>query len=274
MALDEKYQHLQKILSRFDSVVVAFSGGVDSTLLLKVACDTLGTDKVLALTATSPIFPSYEIEQSKLLAEEFGVRQEFIDSNEMDLSDFAENTLQRCYHCKHNMLRLFLQAMTERSGTLLEGSNLDDQDDYRPGQKAVTQLKICSPLLEANFKKSEIRELSRQLELSTWNKQPFACLATRFPYGTRITIDRLQQIDQCETWLRLQGFLNYRVRYHNQLARIEVSPAEFPRLTEATLRLELVEIFKHNGFDYVTLDLQGYRSGSMNEILSDNIVSM
>ena len=274
MALDEKYQHLQKILSGFDSVVVAFSGGVDSTLLLKVACDCLGTDKVLALTATSPIFPHYEIEQSKLLAEEFGVRQEFIDSNEMELSDFAENTLQRCYHCKHNMLRLFLQAMTERPGTLLEGSNLDDQDDYRPGQKAVTQLKICSPLLEANFKKSEIRELSRQLELSTWNKQPFACLATRFPYGTRITIDRLQQVDQCETWLRLQGFSNYRVRYHNQLARIEVSPAEFTRLTEETLRLELVEIFKHNGFDYVTLDLQGYRSGSMNEILSDNIVSM
>jgi len=172
------------------------------------------------------------------------------------------------------MLRLFLQAMTERPGTLLEGSNLDDQDDYRPGQKAVTQLKICSPLLEANFKKSEIRELSRQLELSTWNKQPFACLATRFPYGTRITIDRLQQIDQCETWLRLQGFSNYRVRYHNQLARIEVSPAEFPRFTEETFRLELVEIFKYNGFDYVTLDLQGYRSGSMNEILSDNIISM
>ena len=274
MSLTEKYQHLKDILSEFNSVVIAFSGGVDSTLLLKVACDSLGAAKVLALTATSPIFPSYEIEQSKLLAEEFGVQQQFFDSGEMELADFVENNLQRCYHCKHNMLRLFLQVMAEMPGTLLEGSNLDDQDDYRPGQKAVAQLKIRSPLLEANLRKSEIRELSRQLKLSTWDKQPFACLATRFPYGTRITTDRLKQIDQCENWLRLQGFSNYRVRYHNQLARVEVSPTEIHRFVEETLRLELVDVFKLNGFDYVTLDLQGYRSGSMNEVLSDIIVSM
>ena len=270
MSLDEKYQHLQNILSEFNSAVIAFSGGVDSTLLLKVACDSLGADKVLALTATSPIFPSYEIEQSKLLARKFGVRQQFIDSNEMELADFIENGPQRCYYCKHNLFSLFLQKVTETATeTLLDGSNLDDQDDYRPGQKAITQLKIGSPLLEAKLGKQEIRELSRQLELSTWDKQPFACLATRFPYGTPITVGRLKQIDQCETWLRLQGFSNYRVRYHNQLARIEVSPAEIPRLLEETLRLDLVETFKLSGFDYVTLDLQGYRSGSMNEILPE-----
>lgn len=269
MNLAEKYQHLKNILSEFNSVVIAFSGGVDSTLLLKVACDSLGADKVLAVTAISPIFPSYEIEQSQLLAEEFGVQQKFIDCNEMKLPDFVENTLQRCYHCKHNMLKLFLQERMETSGTLLDGSNLDDQDDYRPGQKAVTQLKIRSPLLEAKLGKQEIRILSRQLELSTWNKQPFACLATRVPYGTPITVVRLQQIDQCENWLRLQGFSNYRVRYHDQLARIEVSPAEIPRFLEESFRLDLVKTFKHNGFDYVTLDLQGYRSGSMNEILPE-----
>ncbi|MDX2494288.1 MAG: ATP-dependent sacrificial sulfur transferase LarE [Desulfuromusa sp.] len=268
MNLDEKYQNLQNILSGFDSVVIAFSGGVDSTLLLKVACDSLGADKVLALTATSPIFPSYEIEQSKQLANDFGVRQQFIDSNEMELVDFVKNELQRCYHCKHNLFSLFLHEMEKGPfETLLDGSNLDDQDDYRPGQKAVTQLKIRSPLLEANLGKQEVRELSRQLELSTWNKQPFACLATRFPYGTKITVDRLKMIDRCETWLRLQNFSHYRVRCYDRLARIEVAPEEIPRLLDKTLRLDLVETFKLNGFDYVTLDLQGYRSGSMNEIL-------
>lgn len=271
MNLDDKYQHLQEILSEFDAVVIAFSGGVDSTLLLKVSCDCLGAEKVLALTATSPIFPSYEIEQSKQLANEFGVRQKFISSNEMELPDFVKNELQRCYHCKHNLFSLFLKEMGNVTfKTLLDGSNLDDQDDYRPGQKAITQLKIRSPLLEANLTKPEVRELSRRLELSTWDKQPFACLATRFPYGTKITVDRLKKIDQCETWLRLQGFSHYRVRCYDQLARIEIAPKEIPRILDETLRLDLVETFKLNGFDYVTLDLQGYRSGSMNEILPED----
>ncbi len=273
MNLDDKYQHLQKILSEFDSVVIAFSGGVDSTLLLKVACDTLGAEHVLALTAISPIFPSYEIEQSKKLADEFGVRQQFVDSNEMQLPDFVKNELQRCYHCKHNLFSLFLSEVEKSAfDNLLDGSNLDDQDDYRPGQKAVTQLKIASPLLEARLGKKDVRELSRQLSLATWNKQPFACLATRFPYGTRITVDRLKNIDQCESWLRLQGFSHYRVRCYDQLARIEIAPEEIPRIADETLRLDLVETFKHNGFDYVTLDLQGYRSGSMNEILTEKAV--
>lgn len=269
MDLDEKYQSLKDILSHFDSTVVAFSGGVDSTLLLKVACDVLGTENVLALTATSPIFPSYEIELSTALANEIGVRQQLVDSGQMELTDFVENSLQRCYHCKYNMLTQFLQTIAETSGILLDGSNLDDQADFRPGQKAVTQLKVRSPLLEAKFTKDDIRTLSRRLNLSTWDKQPFACLATRFPYGSRITTKRLQQVDKCETWLRLQGFSYYRVRCHDQLARIEVGDDEISRLLDKPLRAELLKTFKASGFDYVTLDLQGYRSGSMNEIITE-----
>ena len=268
MTLDDKYQQLQNILSEFDSVVIAFSGGVDSTLLLKVACDHLGSDRVLALTATSPIFPRYEIEQSAKLAEMFGVRQQFISSHEMALINFVENDPQRCYHCKHHLFNLFLSEAEKVSGTLLDGSNLDDLDDYRPGREALNQLEIRSPLLEAELGKAEIRMLSQQLGLSTWDKQPFACLATRFPYGTRITVDRIKQIDQCENWLRLQGFTNYRVRYHDQLARIEDAEEDIPLLVKEPLRQKLLEIFTLNGFDYITLDLQGYRSGSMNEVLA------
>ncbi len=270
MTLADKYKRLQKILSEFDSAAIAFSGGVDSTLLLKVACDTLGLNNVLALTATSPIFPQYEIEQSQQLASDFGVKQKLISSKEMDLNDFVKNELQRCYHCKHNLFSLFLKEVEQSSfEVLLEGSNLDDQNDYRPGQKAITQLKICSPLFEAQLNKQEVRELSQQLGLSTWNKQPFACLATRFPYGTKITESQLRKIDKCEAWLRIEGFSHYRVRCYDQLARIEVAPEEIPRLLDENFRLRLVELFKLNGFDYATLDLQGYRSGSMNEILPE-----
>ncbi len=268
MTLDKKYHHLQTILSEFDSVVIAFSGGVDSTLLLKVACDQLGVDRVLALTATSPIFPRYELDQSRKLAEIFGVRQQFISSHELTLVNFVENDPQRCYHCKHHLYSLFLKAAEIFSGTLLEGSNLDDLDDYRPGREALKQLNLRSPLLEAGLGKTEIRTLSQQLGLPTWDKQPFACLATRFPYGTRITVERVGQIDQCENWLRLQSFTNYRVRYHDQLARIEVAEEDIPRLVKEPLRQELLATFKLNGFDYITLDLQGYRSGSMNEVLT------
>jgi uncharacterized protein len=269
MSLDEKYHKLQQILINLDSAVVAFSGGVDSTLLLKVACDSLGSEKVLALTAISPIFPAYEIEQTQQLARDFGVRLQLIATDELALDTFVENSPQRCYHCKHHLFGLFLQEVRKVGfATLLDGSNLDDLNDYRPGKAALEQLNILSPLREAEFSKQDIRDLSQRLGLSTWNKQPFACLATRFPYGTKITAERLKQIDSCESWLRNNGFLNYRVRYHHSLARVEVAPDEIPRLLDEQLRLALVAAFKQNGFDYITLDLQGYRSGSMNEVLS------
>jgi uncharacterized protein len=270
MSLEKKYSRLKQHLTALQSVVVAFSGGVDSTLLLKVAVDTLGPERVLALTATSPTYPAFEFEQSRKLAAQIGARQLVVESNELEIPGFAENHPRRCYHCKHELFSLCLKKAAELGyGSVLDGSNLDDLGDYRPGRDAVTELRVCSPLLEAGLGKGEIRQLSKQLNLSTWDKQPFACLSSRFPYGTEITAPRLQQIERCESWLRQQGFAGYRVRYHDQIARIEVAPEEFPRLLDAPLRQRLVEEFKAAGFTYVTLDLQGYRTGSMNETLSD-----
>lgn len=268
MTLDDKYQLLQQLLRRFGSVAVAFSGGVDSTFLLKVACDTLGADQVLALTATSPTYPAFEFEQSQQLARQIGVKQLAFESNELEIPGFAENPPRRCYHCKHELFSLFLRQ-AEKLGyrQVLDGSNMDDLGDYRPGRDAVNELNIASPLLDAQLDKAEIRQLSKQLGLSTWNKQPFACLSSRFPYGTRITAERLQQIDHCESWLRQQGFSHYRVRYHELIARIEVASDDIDRLLDKDLRQRLVSEFKAAGFTYVTLDLQGYRTGSMNETL-------
>ncbi len=268
MTLNEKYRQLQLQLHSYGSVAVAFSGGVDSTFLLKVACDTLGADQVLALTATSPTYPAFEFEQSQLLAEQIGVKQLAFESNELEIPGFAENPPRRCYHCKHELFSLFLhQAKKLGYRQVLDGSNLDDLGDYRPGRDAVTELKIASPLLDAQLGKAEIRLLSKQLGLPTWDKQPFACLSSRFPYGTQITAERLKRIDRCENWLRLQGFGNYRVRFHEQIARIEVATDDLDRLLDKSLRQQLVAEFKAAGFTYVTLDLQGYRTGSMNETL-------
>lgn len=271
MDLDGKYSRLKKLLTSFDQVAVAFSGGVDSTLLLKVATDCLGAKQVLAFTAVSPIFPAYEIEQSQKIARELGVRQELITTQQLELDQFTENGPQRCFHCKQHLFSLLLKGLQGSNGTntLLDGSNLDDLNDYRPGQAAVTALNIRSPLLEAEFTKKDIRDLSRRLDLETWDKQPFACLATRFPYGTEITPEGLHQVDVCETWLRENGFSLYRVRSHGSVARIEVAVEDMPRLMDNQLRRTMISTFKENGFDYITLDLQGYRSGSLNETLPE-----
>ena len=266
MALDEKYRRLQQLVAHHPSVAVAFSGGTDSALLLKVACDTLGTENVLALTATSPIFPAYEIKQSEQFANRLGVRQQLINSREMGSKEFTENSTQRCFHCKESLFSQFLDVIAVDM-VLLEGSNLDDLDDFRPGYEAIRQFNISSPLLEAEFTKQDVRQLSRQLGLSTWNKPSVPCLATRFTYGSPITVTGLKQVEACEEWLRQHGFSNFRVRNHQQLARIEVDPADISRFNDTTLRNELVEVFKTHGFNYVTIDLQGYRSGSMNETL-------
>lgn len=268
MILDDKYKNLQQLLSKLDKAAVAFSGGVDSTLLLKVATDTIGPDKVLAMTATSPIFPAFEIDQCRLLTQQLGVIHHFVATDELSLSEFIHNIPQRCYHCKHHLFSQMLEhAKAQEITVILEGSNLDDLSDYRPGQRALTELGILSPLLEAQLTKQDIRQLSHQLNLPTWDKQSFACLATRFPYGTEITRERLIQVGLCEDWLREQGFTNYRVRYHNDIARIEIAPEQMNKLLDEQLRQQLITAFKKNGFDYITLDLQGYRSGSMNETL-------
>lgn len=270
MTLNEKYDNLQQLMSNLDTAAVAFSGGVDSTLLLKVAVDCLGADNVLAITAVAPIFPDNETEQCRQLAQDLGSRHRLIETEALDLPQFIHNDPQRCYHCKHHLFAKMIElAAGEGVPTLLEGSNLDDLDDYRPGRKALAELNVRSPLLEADLSKNEIRQLSQQLNLPTWDKQAFACLATRFPYGTAITPARLKQVGDCEDWLRLNGFTNYRVRFHHEIARIEIAPEQILKMLDENLRLELVAAFKQNGFDYITLDLQGYRSGSMNETLTD-----
>ncbi len=258
MSLSFKHKQLIDFLSKLDAIAIAYSGGVDSALLLKLACDCLGAEKVIALTATAPILPDSEAEQGRQFAAQLGVTQHFIHSNALTLNDFVENSDQRCYHCKYNIFSLFLQHL-KKPYTLLDGSNFDDLDEYRPGREALNQLKICSPLADVKMTKAEVRELSQQLKLSTWNKVAFSCLATRIPYGTKITAKRLQQIDNCENWLRQQGFNNYRVRHHGQLAQIEVEAAEINKLTSDPLRQQLIEVVKGQGFNNVSVDLQGYR---------------
>jgi uncharacterized protein len=267
MTLDDKYRQLQELLAAMPSALVAFSGGVDSTFLLRVARDVLGPDRVAAMTATSPTYPRYEFEQSCRLAADFGIRQLVVESNELEIPGFAANDRRRCYHCKKELFAL-CRAKAQELGfvEILDGSNTDDLGDFRPGREAARELAVRSPLVEAGLGKEEIRNLSRRLGLPTWQKQPFACLSSRFPYGTEITPERLAQVDRCETFLRRRNFTQYRVRYHGDTARIEVAEQEIARLLEAELRREVVAAFKAAGFTYVALDLQGYRTGSMNEV--------
>ena len=205
-------------------------------------------------------------ERKIALSKQMGVEQIVVESNELEIPGFADNPPKRCYHCKKELFEICLQKARDLGfNEVLDGANLDDLDDYRPGREAARELKIRSPLLEAGLGKEDIRELSRNVGLATAEKQPFACLASRFPYGTRITAERLKQIDRCESFLRARGFHTFRVRYHNEVARIEVALDELPRITEDKMRIELLTEFKAAGFTYIALDLEGYRTGSMNE---------
>ena len=262
-----KLKQLRERLRRIESAVVAFSSGVDSTFLLRVAHEELG-EHVVAATIRSHTFPKRELDEAAAFCRAEGVRHVVIDSDELNIPGFAENPPDRCYHCKKELFSKLLAFARENGlAVVLEGSNLDDDGDYRPGRRAIQELGIVSPLHEAGLTKAEIRALSREMGLPTSDKPSFACLASRFPYGERITAAALERVERAEQWLLDAGFglTQLRVRSHGDLARIEVPPGDIPRL--AARAAEIAAAFKELGFAYVTLDLRGYRTGSMNEVL-------
>lgn len=266
-ALLDKYDRLKDYLASFGSVAVAFSSGVDSTFLLYAAKEALG-DHAIAVTASSCSFPERELKEAKEYCQKIGIRHFVIKSEELEIEGFSHNPKNRCYLCKHELFEK-IGALAKEQGTneIAEGSNLDDNGDYRPGLQAVAELGIKSPLRHIGFTKQEIRALSRYLNIPTWNKQSFACLSSRFPYGDLINEKKLKMVDRAEQLLLDMGFHQLRVRIHGDVARIELLPDEFPKFMEEKTRLSVYKKFKEYGFSYVTLDVLGYRMGSMNETL-------
>lgn len=267
MDINEKFEKLKNYLSSLESVVVAFSSGVDSTFLLKTAHDVLG-DKVIAVTAESYSFPKRELNEAKLFCQKEGIKHIVVESEELEIDGFCKNPVNRCYLCKKELFEKITEIAKENNiKNIVEGSNIDDNGDYRPGLQAVSELNIKSPLRYAELNKNEIRELSKKLELNTWDKQSFACLSSRFVYGEEITKEKLSMVDKAEQLLLDLGFHQLRVRIHGTIARIEVLPDEFPKLIEEKNRLKIVTEFEKYGFTYISMDLKGYRTGSMNETL-------
>lgn len=269
MLLDEKLELLKDIIRKKGSAAVAFSGGVDSTFLIKVAKEVLG-DKLIAVTATSSTYPERELNEAIKYAKDFGVKHIIISSEELDIEGFASNPKNRCYYCKKELFTKVKEVALENGVEyVFDGSNLDDNGDYRPGMLAAKELLVVSPLKEAGLTKKDIRDLSKEYGLATWNKPAFACLSSRFPYGNKITLPKLKMIDKAEQFLLDMGIKQVRVRHHGEIARIEVAPEEREKFFNIEFMDKISSKFKEIGFIYTTLDIAGYRTGSMNEVLKE-----
>lgn len=267
MEQNKKLEDLKEIIRKMEKLAVAFSGGVDSTFLLKVAHDVLD-DNVIAVTARSSTYPEREFAEASAFVEKLGIKHIVIVSEELEIEGFSSNPANRCYYCKKELFTKIGDIAAEHGiKYIADGSNIDDLGDYRPGMNAVKELGVVSPLRAANMTKNDIRLLSKGMGLPTWNKQPFACLASRFPYGHEITREKLGMVDKAEQYLLDLGFRQVRVRHHDDVARIEVSPEERKKFFDADLMDSIYAKLKEIGFRYVALDLKGYRTGSMNEAI-------
>ena len=270
-SLDAKLAQMCAILAPMRSLIVAFSGGVDSTFVLKVAFDTIG-DKVLALTTTSPTMPDEDRESALAMARVIGARHLVVESNELEIPGYSANPINRCYLCKHNLFTV-CEAKAAELGidNIVDGLNLDDLHDYRPGMQAASEKRVRHPLVEAELSKAEIRELSRAMRLPTWDRPASPCLSSRFPYGTEITVEGLEKVAAGERLLHAMGFRVARVRFHGEVARLELERSEIARIFETEIRDIVEREFKKIGFRFVAIDLKGFRSGSLNEgVIADS----
>ena len=270
---NEKYRSLCDNLRAFGKLAAAFSGGVDSTLLLRAAADALGAENVLAVNAVAVNFPAWESDEAAGYCRALGVRRVTVQFHPLEVPGFRDNPPERCYLCKRALFAALIRAAGEQGfQTLAEGSNLDDLSDFRPGLTAIAELGVRSPLRDAGLSKQDVRALSHALGLPTWRKPSNACLATRFPYGEQITEEKLRTVDRAEEFLRARGFSQVRVRVHGSVARIEVPPQEIEKFLDGGMRLRVAEACRRFGFTHVSLDLTGYQTGSMNADLPREVI--